>query len=146
MTQGAGQGPPVGPTFPRTFPRRGEIYMVDFNPARGSEQAGIRPAIIVSNDVSNQHSPVVIVAAITTTIPGKDYPQNVRLEAGALPRAGTIYCGQLYTIDKTRLQNHRGDIPSNLMPDLDRALTVSLGLPRPTPPRNGGTRPTTPSR
>jgi mRNA interferase MazF len=112
--------------------------MVDFNPARGSEQAGVRPGIVVSNDVANQHSPVVIIAAITSTIPEKQYPQNVHLPAGALPREGTIYCGQLYTIDKTRLQDHRGEIPANLFPDLDRALSVSLGLPHPPPARNGG--------
>jgi mRNA interferase MazF len=108
--------------------------MVDFNPARGSEQAGVRPAIVVSNDVNNQHSPVVIVAAITRTIPSRAYPQNVALPAGPLPHAGTILGGQLYTIAKDRLGDHRGDLTDldeDLTSELDRALAVSLGLPRP---------------
>lgn len=67
--------------------------MVDFNPARGSEQAGERPALVVSNDIGNQHASVVIVAAITSTIPSKQYPQCVPLPGrpeGPLPRPGTI--------------------------------------------------------
>lgn len=77
--------------------------MVDFSPARGSEQAGTRPALVVSNDVDNQHSPVVILAAITSILPTKRYPFNVHLPAGPLPNEGTIMCGQLMTVDKTRL-------------------------------------------
>jgi len=101
---------------------------VDFSPARGSEQAGNRPAVVVSNDVNNQHSPVVIVAAITRTIPTKAYPQNVALPAGALPDAGTILCGQLYTIAKERLGNFRGALQAPEVTDLNRALKVSLAL------------------
>lgn len=105
--------------------------MVDFNPARGSEQAGMRPAVVISNDVNNQHSPVVIVAALTRTIPRRSYPQNVALPAGLpLPDAGTILCGQLYTIDRTRLQRHRGDLSAPQLAELNAALAVSLGLPR----------------
>ncbi len=72
--------------------------MVDFNPARGSEQAGHRPALVISSDVGNQHSSVVIVAAITRTIPKKPYPQCVPLPGrpdGPLPQPGTILCSQL---------------------------------------------------
>jgi mRNA interferase MazF len=118
--------------FPNEFPRRGEIYMVDFDPARGSEQAGTRPAIVVSNDVNNKFSPVVVVAAITRTIPSRAYPYNVHLPAGALPQAGTIMCSQLMTIDKKRLGNYRGEIAPALVSDLDRALCVALSLPKPS--------------
>jgi mRNA interferase MazF len=117
-------------TFPRGFPRRGEIYTVDFGEPRGSEQAGHRPAIVVSNDVNNQHSPVVIVAAITKTIPKKQYPYNVDLPAGALRLDGTIYCGQLLTVDKTRLISYKGDLDEAKFAELDRALVVALGLPK----------------
>jgi mRNA interferase MazF len=118
--------------FPRSFPRRGEIYMVDFNPARGSEQAGMRPAVVVSNDINNEHSPVVIVAALTRTIPSRNYPQNVSLPADSpLPDAGTILGGQLYTIDRARLERHRGDLSEVQLRELDRALAISLSLPRP---------------
>ncbi|HET7571768.1 MAG TPA: type II toxin-antitoxin system PemK/MazF family toxin [Gaiellaceae bacterium] len=116
--------------FPRTFPRRGEVYMVDFDPARGSEQAGVRPACIVSNDVANQNSPVVTVAAITSTIPSRQYPFNVPLPAGTLPREGTILCAQLMTVSKERLMRHRGDLSQEIMAAVAEALRVHLGLPR----------------
>jgi len=116
--------------FPRTFPRRGEIYMVDFDPARGSEQAGTRPACVVSNNVANQHSPNVTVVAITSTVPEKAYPFNVHLPAGALPRDGTIYCAQILTISKERLMRHRGELDADQLRAVDEALRVSLGLPR----------------
>lgn len=116
--------------FPRAFPRRGEIYDVDFGQPRGSEQAGRRPALVVSNDINNKHSPVVIVAAITKTIPKKAYPFNVDLPAGILPLGGTIYCGQILTIDKTRLLRHRGALDETKISEVSEALRVSLGLPR----------------
>lgn len=111
------------------FPRRGEIYLVDFNPARGSEQAGVRPGVVVSNDVNNQHSPVVVVAALTRTIPSKRYPQNVHLPEGSpLRDAGTILCGQLNTIDKTRLLDKKGALTAAQINDLNRALRMSLHI------------------
>lgn len=108
--------------------------MVDFNPARGSEQAGVRPAVVVSNDVNNQHSPVVIVAAMTRAPQRRNYPQNVHVPAGVLPDEGTIYGGQLYTIDKTRLERYRGTLGAAKIAELDRALALSLGLRRPGTP------------
>ena len=117
------------PSFPRSFPRRGEIYLVAFNPARGSEQAGTRPAVIVSNEVNNQHSPVVVVAAMTRTIYPKQYPQNVQLPAGRpLNDAGTILGGQLYTIDQQRLIRHRGELDPSQLQALNNALRKSLQL------------------
>lgn len=118
-------------TYPKAFPRRGEIYDVDFGTPRGSEQAGRRPALVVSNDVNNQRSPVIIVATITKTIPKKAYPFNVDLPAGVLPLGGTIYCGQLLTIDKTRLLRHRGELDDAKVAEVNRALCVALGLPKP---------------
>jgi mRNA interferase MazF len=105
--------------------------MVDFNPARGSEQAGERPAVVVSNDIGNQHGSVVIVAAITRTIPKKPYPQCVSLPGrprGPLPHPGTILCSQLVTIDKTRLGDYRGPLSSAQLQQVDAALHASLGL------------------
>jgi mRNA interferase MazF len=117
--------------FPRVFPRRGEIYIVDFGEPRGSAQAGQRPALVVSNDVNNQRAPVVIVAAITRTIPKRKYPMNVELPAGVLPEAGTIYCHQLLTLDKRDLLRHRGSLDARKMAEVDRALAVALALPKP---------------
>ncbi len=116
--------------YPRQFPRRGEIYMVNFNPARGSEQAGIRPALVVSNDVANKVSPNVTVVAITKTIPKRQYPFNVHLPAGDLPREGTILCAQLMTISKERLMRHRGQVDDQIMAAVDEGLRAHLGQPR----------------
>lgn len=115
--------------FPRTFPRRGEIYTVDFNPARGSEQAGKRPAIIVSNDTANQHSSVVVVAAITSRAPRKPYPFVVGpIPAGILAQDSYVLCNQLNTIDKSRLEVYRGVLTSELMQAVNGGLSVSLAL------------------
>lgn len=101
---------------------------MDFNPARGSEQAGKRPAVVVSNDVNNQHSPVVIVAAITSQV-GRVYPQNVLLPAGTpLRLESTILGNQLTTIAKERLETFRGQLDPTQLEELARALRVSLSL------------------
>jgi mRNA interferase MazF len=114
-------------------PRRGDIYWVDFNPARGSEQAGKRPAVVVSNDINNTNSPVVIVAAITSQLASKEYPMNVRLAeaATALGRPGEILCGQLTTVAKERLGNHIASLGEADVARLNRALAKSLALPIP---------------
>jgi mRNA interferase MazF len=102
--------------------------MVDFNPARGSEQAGVRPAVVVSNEINNQHSPVVIVAAMTKTVPAKHYPQNVHMPSGSpLPKEGTILCGQLNTVAKERLGDFRGELDDPQISQLNLALRMSLG-------------------
>jgi len=116
--------------FPRRFPRRGEVYDVDFNPARGSEQAGRRPALIVSNDIQNEHSPVVVVAAITKTVPKKPYPFIVEIPDGILPESSRALCNQLNTIDKERLLRYRGELHRETFAALDGALCVSLGIRR----------------
>lgn len=105
--------------------------MVDFNPARGSEQAGERPALVVSNDIGNQHGSDVIVAAITATIPSKQYPHCVSLlgrPRGPLPRPGTILCSQLVTVDKARLGDFRGALSPAQVQQVNAALRASLGL------------------
>lgn len=101
---------------------------MDFNPARGSEQAGRRPAVIVSNEINNQHSPVVIVAAITSKV-GRRFPQNVLLAAGApLPLESMILGNQLTTIAKDRLEAFRGQLDAGQLDELARALRISLSL------------------
>ena len=119
----------MAPRYPNGYPRRGEIYQVDFNPARGSEQAGIRPAVVVSDDAINRSAPVVIVAAMTTTM--KSYPQNVPLPAGQPPKkAGTIMAAQLLTLNKDRLMRYRAVLTNDQIGQLDKALIVSVGLRR----------------
>jgi len=104
------------------------MYWVDFDSPRGSEQAGNRPAVVISNDVNNQHSPTILVAAITRTIPPKRYPQNVHVPAGELAFDSTILGGQILTVDKTRLGNHAGNLTDVQIGHLNRALRVAMSL------------------
>lgn len=112
-------------------PRRGEIYVVDFDPTRGSEQGGRRPALIVSNDVANASaSPIVTVVPLTHTIPKKNYPQNVNIPVTLLDQqGGTIFCGQILTVSKERLGNFHGTLPMDMMDAVDEALRIHLALP-----------------
>ena len=123
----------AGAEFPREFPRRGEIYEVNFDPARGSEQAGKRPAVVISNDVMNQHGSVVIVAAVTSSQPEKRgrYPTAVFLPAGELPKDSAVLCNQVLTITKDRLEAYRGALDETQMVGLKRALACAFALPRP---------------
>ena len=108
-------------------PRRGDVYWVDFNPARGSEQAGRRPALIVSADPLNTAGPVVVVAAITRTVPKRSYPQTVVLPAG-LPVEGTVLCSQLMTVAKDRLLDRKCHLSADVMAQVDDGLRASLAL------------------
>jgi len=114
-------------TEPR-FPRRGEVWLVNFNPGRGSEQQGMRPALVVQNDTGNEHAATTIIAAITTTI--KLYPVTVRIPARTcgLPRDSMVNLTQVLTIDKSRLVRTCGRLPPDLMAAVDRSLQVSLAL------------------
>lgn len=111
------------------IPRRGDIYYVDFNPTVGSEQSGVRPAVIVSNDRANEHSSVVIVAALTTKPSRNPLPWDVQLPEGEpLARAGRIMCNQIRTIDKARLRTFEAGLSPAQLAQLDLALKVSLNL------------------
>lgn len=117
--------------------RRGEIYWVDWNPARGSEQASARPALVIQNDVGNRASSTTIVAALTSRWE-RVYPFMVRLEPGqtGLSRPSVVNLGQLFTVSQTRLLPPPGEatprpighIEPSTMEEVDRALRVSLGL------------------
>jgi mRNA interferase MazF len=110
------------------FPRRGDIWLVNFNPAQGSEQKGIRPALIIQNDIGNEVSPVTIVAAISSVT--KAYPINVEiktLESG-LEKDSVIKLNQIRTIDKKRLIRRLGSLDSSKMRAVNSALILSLGL------------------
>lgn len=110
--------------------RRGEIYFADLSPVVGSEQGGVRPVLILQNDVVNQHSPTVIVAAITTRVQKKRLPTHVLLTKTETPLAhnSVILLEQVRTIDKQRLQDRIAKIGPQRMKEVDRALKISLGL------------------
>ncbi len=108
--------------------RRGEIWQVNFNPGRGSEQQGIRPALIVQNDVGNQYAATTIVVAITSTI--KKYPVTVVLKRGegGMRLPSMVNLAQLLTIDKTRLAKKIGALSAERMSEVDEAIRTSLAL------------------
>ena len=110
------------------FPQRGEIWLVNWNPARGSEQAGERPALIIQNDIGNEHASTTIVAAISTTI--RLYPMNVFLDPpeGGLNKPSIIKTGQILTVSKERLKKKLGKINQEKMQEVNRALQLSLAL------------------
>jgi len=109
--------------------KRGEIYWVDWSPGRGSEQSGLRPALVIQNDIGNQYSPNTIIAAITTA-PVKPYPVIVMITAAesGLPKDSSIDLGTIMTIDQTRLGDKCGEISPAKMAEVDNAIKKSLGL------------------
>jgi mRNA interferase MazF len=108
--------------------RRGEVWMANFNPGRGSEQKGIRPALVIQNDIGNQYAATTIVAAITTRI--KNYPVTVALDSqeAGLRQRSMINLAQVLTLDKTRLTKKLGAISAARVKEVDAALRISLGL------------------
>ncbi len=122
--------------------RRGEVYWVEFDPVKGSEQGGLRPALVVQQDVGNAYSPTTVVAAITRTLPPRPYPFVVVVspaESG-LPDASAVNCSQLATIRQTgpesRLRPPKGipelrpigKLSPATMAEVDAALRYNLGL------------------
>lgn len=109
--------------------QRGEIYWVDWNPGRGSEQRGIRPALVIQNDVGNRFSPTTIVAAFTTAV-GRPYPFLVRVTAkeSGLPKDSTVDLAVILTVDKARLTSKCGQLNEAKMSEVDEAIKASLGL------------------
>ena len=108
--------------------RRGEVWLVNFNPGRGSEQRGIRPALVIQNDTGNIYASTTIVAAITTTI--KEFPIMVVLAVGdgGLRQRSMVNTGQILTIDKARLQKRLGRLSDSNMRRVETAIRVSLDI------------------
>lgn len=110
--------------------KRGDIYYADLSPVVGSEQGGIRPVLIVQNDVGNKHSPTVIAAAITSQINKARLPTHIELSAQTygLTKDSVVLLEQIRTIDKKRLKERMGRLDDDLMSRIDDALAVSFGL------------------
>lgn len=110
--------------------RRGEIYYADLSPVVGSEQGGVRPVLIVQNDVGNKHSPTVIAAAITSQREKAKLPTHIELRAAScgLSRDSVVLLEQIRTLDKHRLRERAGQITPEDQRRVDQALDVSLGL------------------
>ena len=110
--------------------KRGEIYYADLSPVVGSEQGGIRPVLIVQNDVGNKYSPTVIAAAITSQQDKTELPTHIKVDADdcGLSKNSIVLLEQVRTIDKQRLSERMGSLGSGAMNRIDRALSVSFGL------------------
>ncbi len=117
-------------THRNTTIHRGDIYLADLAPVVGSEQGGIRPVLIVQNDLGNQHSPTVIAAVITGQIKHRYLPTHVLLEAPGcgLLKKSMVMLEQLRTLDKGRLHFQVGRIDADKMVEVDTALGISVGL------------------
>lgn len=112
------------------YPQRGDIYYADLDPVIGSEQGGVRPVVIVQNDVGNRHSPTVIACSITSQTDRTRLPIHVDLPAGqfGLDRDSVLLGEQIRTIDKRRLRHVVSRLDEDTTARLDQALLISLGL------------------
>ncbi len=110
--------------------RRGELYYADLSPVVGSEQGGVRPVLVVQNDVGNKYSPTVIAAAVTSRINKARLPTHIELCAKqfGLAKDSVILLEQIRTIDKRRLKERIGMLPEGTMSRVNEALLVSLGF------------------
>lgn len=110
--------------------KRGDVFYADLRPVVGSEQGGVRPVLIIQNDVGNRHSPTVICAAITSKMNKAKLPTHVEIEAGKyqIVKDSVILLEQLRTIDKRRLKDRVCHLDAPLLSRVDKALQVSLEL------------------
>ena len=110
--------------------KRGEIYYADLSPVVGSEQGGIRPVLIVQNDVGNKYSPTVIAAAITSQQFNTRLPTHINVDAAVcgLSKDSVVLLEQIRTLDKQRLKEKMGNLPENDMSRINNALSLSVGL------------------
>ena len=109
--------------------RRGDLFYADLNPVVGSEQGGIRPAIVIQNDVGNHFSPTVVAAAITSRKAKNSLPTHILLEnVPGLAPTSLLLLEQLRTIDRKRLRGYIGRISKEKMLEVDAALAISIGI------------------
>lgn len=111
--------------------RRGDIFFANLNPAMGSEQGGVRPVVVLQNDVGNRASPTTIVAPLTSRAKRARLPTHVRLgpEHTGLPQPSIVLLEQVRTIDRLRLGERVGRLDPRSLAEIDAALRISLGLP-----------------
>ena len=110
--------------------KRGELYYADLSPVVGSEQGGVRPVLVVQNDVGNKYSPTVIAAAITSKLNKARLPTHIEISADdyGLSKDSVILLEQIRTLDKRRLKERIGELSPILMSKVEKALLISLGV------------------
>ena len=109
---------------------RGEVFYADLSPVVGSEQGGVRPVLIVQNEIGNRHSPTVIAAAITSRLDKTRLPTHINIRAAdtGLAKDSVVLLEQIRTLDKRRLREHMGRVDETMMKQVDTAIAVSFGL------------------
>lgn len=110
--------------------KKGDIFFADLSPVIGSEQGGVRPVLVVQNDIGNKYSPTVIVAAVTSQINKAKLPTHVEIGAlgHGLNKDSVVLLEQLRTIDKKRLKEKIGKVDTDIISEVNEALTISLGM------------------
>ncbi|OPJ55250.1 type II toxin-antitoxin system PemK/MazF family toxin [Alkalithermobacter paradoxus] len=110
--------------------KRGDIFYADLSPVIGSEQGGVRPVLIIQNDIGNKYSPTVIVAAITSQINKAKLPTHIEIKANeyGLNKDSVVLLEQIRTIDKKRLREKIGHFDEDRMEKVDQSIQISLGL------------------
>ena len=110
--------------------KRGELYYADLSPVVGSEQGGVRPVLVVQNDVGNKYSPTVIAAAVTSKINKAKLPTHIELPSNSygLQKDSVILLEQIRTLDKRRLKERIGELSETTMTRVDKAILISLGF------------------
>ena len=110
--------------------KRGDIFYADLSPVVGSEQGGLRPVLIVQNDVGNRYSPTVIAAAITSRQTKAKLPTHIPISSAktGLMKDSVVLLEQVRTLDKRRLRERMGNVDDNSMKEINHALSVSMGL------------------
>lgn len=110
--------------------KRGDVFYADLSPVVGSEQGGVRPVLVIQNDIGNKYSPTIIVGAITSQINKAKLPTHVEINAPeyGLPKDSVVLMEQVRTIDKKRLREKIGRFNDDMMAKVDECLKISLGL------------------
>jgi len=110
--------------------RKGDIFYADLSPVIGSEQGGVRPVLVVQNDIGNRYSPTIIIAAITSQINKAKLPTHVEISGDdyGLSKDSVLLLEQIRTIDKRRLGEKIGHVEDDIIEKVDEALRISLGL------------------
>ena len=108
--------------------KRGQVYYADLSPVVGSEQGGMRPVVIIQNDIGNTYSPTVIAAAITSRFSKANLPTHIEIHECGLAKDSIVLLEQIRTIDKRRLKAHMGELGAETMAQVDNAIKISLGV------------------
>lgn len=107
--------------------KRGDIFYADLNPVVDSEQGGVRPVLVVQNNVGNKHSPTIVVVPISS-VRKKDLPVHIQIRCSGLPKNSTVLAEQIRTIDRRRLRKYVGSLGREFMKEIDRILKISIGV------------------